>query len=57
MSTATALAGSPLARIYRSRSHSASVTSTAIRKNGQRGAELIRVTTGHARQAITVSLA
>ncbi len=39
------------AEAARSGSHSTSVTSTAIRKNSQRGTELIRVTTGHARQA------
>jgi hypothetical protein len=39
--------------MYRSGSQSTSVTSTASHRNSQRGDELIRVTIGQARQAIT----
>ena len=53
MSTATARPGWPRSKMYRSGSQSTSVTSTASREKSQRGAELIRVTTGQARQAIT----
>ena len=42
--------------MYRSGSQSTSVTSIASRKNNQRGAELMRVTIGHARQAITTPM-
>ena len=56
MSTATARPGWPRYRMYRSGSQSTSVTRIASRKNSQRGAELSRVTIGHARQAITTPM-
>jgi hypothetical protein len=42
--------------MYRSGSQSTSVTNTASRKNSQRGAELIRVTSGQAKLAITTPM-
>jgi len=61
MRTATASAGAPRYKMYRSGSHKTSVTRMARRKNSHRGAEDTRVTTGHAAQAmitpVTVSLA
>ena len=59
--TATASAGWPRYRMYRSGSHRTSVTRMARRQNSHRGAEVTRVTIGHAALAmitpITVSLA
>ncbi len=42
----------PLAKMYASGSHKTAVTSTAIRKNIQRGDDEIRVTTGQATEAM-----
>jgi len=52
-STRTALGGSPRQRIHTSGTQSTRVTSTARRRKSQRGAEEIRVVTGHAAQATT----
>ena len=51
-----ALGGPPCSRSQTSGAKRTTVTAMANRKKSQRGAELIRVTTGQARQAISTPM-